>query len=877
MFRDDEGVADEVVDRLRAGGEHVVTVTAGQQLRRLGAYVHVIRAVEPGDYDALLDALAADDALPARIVHAWALRRDEAQSLDVVAAERTVESGFSSLVALAQALAARGLAEDRRLDVVTADSQDVTGGDLLSPAQATVTGPCRVFPLEFPSLTCRHVDVALAGPGASAAAAAEALATELRAAADPVVAYRAGKRWVPTLEPTQLAADAAERAELRPGGVYVITGGLGGIGLSVAEALARRVGARLVLIGRSPTPPRDAWAELAKGSDRLGRRVQRLLALEDLGAELLVLDGDVTSVADMTRVRDAAVSRFGAVHGVIHAAGVAGGTLVEAHSRDTAADVLAPKVAGSLVLAQVFDDTALDFLVLCSSVTAVAGALGQVDYCAGNAFMDAFARARAAAGAPVVSINWGGWLEVGMAVETDAPAGFRDIQRGVRALALDHPLLDAAVEAEDERTVTATVMLGPETHWALDEHRIHGTAVLPGTGYLEMVRATFDRDGDGRPVVLRDVVFLAPLGVPDGERKEARVVIEHGEDGAEFRVESRSGDRWMTHARGGVAWGEPGAAPMHDLETIRARCTRRRDDAGVQASASGMLAFGPRWSSLKRATAGDGEELALLEAGPDVAAELSRFGLHPALLDEATAFGEFDGAEGRYLPLGYGRLEVRAPLPPRLYSHLRHRDGGSNGIILCDISLLDESGAEVAEIRDFMLRQVDPRGLDVANADDAHAATPAADENEVGIRPREGADALLRVLGARPAPQVVVSALDMPTLIASVAKVNRDRLEDELQGTGGGVDLELLEGEYVEPTNDLERGLVALWEEATGTRGIGIEHDFFEIGGNSLVAVQLMSRVRTTFGVKLPMRSLFEAPTIAAMAAAIAAGAELAA
>ena len=878
VFRDGEGVADELVERLRAGGEHVVTVTAGDRLRRLDPYAHVIRAAEPSDYDALLEALAAEEAVPARIVHAWALRREMALSFDVAAAERAVQSGFGSLLSLAQALAARGLAEDRRLYVVTADSQDVTGGDLTSPAQATVTGPCRVFPLEFPSLECRHVDVALAAPGASVTAAAEALATEVRAGGDPVVAYRAGKRWVPTLEATPLTADAAGRAELRPGGVYVITGGLGGIGLSVAEALARRVGARLVLLGRSPMPPRDAWDELAKGSDRVSRRVQRLLALEALGAELLVLDADVTSVADMERVRDAAVSRFGAVHGVVHAAGVAGGTLVEAHSPGTAEEVLAPKVAGSLVLARVFDDTALDFLVLCSSVTAVAGALGQVDYCAGNAFMDAFAHARAAAGAPVVSVNWGGWLEVGMAVETDAPAGFRDIQRGLRPIAVDHPLLDTVVESEDARTVTATATLGPATHWALDEHRIHGTAVLPGTGYLEMVRATFDHDGDGRPVVLRDVVFLAPLAVPDGERKEARVVIEYGDDGAEFRVESRTGDRWVMHARGGVGWGEGDAAPTHDLEAIRGRCPRRRDDAGVQSSASGMLTFGPRWSSLKRATAGDREELALLEAGPDVAAEVSRFGLHPALLDEATAFGEFDSAEGRYLPLGYGRLEVRAPLPPRLYSHLRHRDGGSKGVLLCDISLLDDSGTEVAEIREFMLRRVDPRSLDVANPEEAAAPPPpAVDVDDVGIRPHEGADALLRVLGARPAPQVVVSALDMPTLIASVAKVTRDRLEDEVQSTGGGVDLELLDGEYVEPTTDLERKLVALWEEATGTRGIGIEHDFFEIGGNSLVAVQLMSRVRTTFGVKLPMRSLFEAPTIAAMAAAIAAGMELAA
>ena len=124
--------------------------------------------------------------------------------------------------------------------------------------------------------------------------------------------------------------------------------------------------------------------------------------------------------------------------------------------------------------------------------------------------------------------------------------------------------------------------------------------------------------------------------------------------------------------------------------------------------------------------------------------------------------------------------------------------------------------------------------------------------------------------------------MHMPTLIASVAKMNRDRLMDsiaagELRGDGDNEAALALADDYVAPQTELERTLVELWEEATGTRGIGIAHDFFEVGGNSLVAVQLMSRVRAVTGVKLPMRSLFESPTIEAMAAAVEAAGRLAA
>lgn len=888
VFRDDQGVADRLVAALRERNEHVVTVTAGAQFESPGIDEHVIRPEHADDYKRLLDVLDAELALPSVVMHAWALGRvpDAALASPLEHAGQEVARGFSSLMLLAQSFAARRLTEGVRIDVVTSDSREVVGGDLLSPARAMVTGPCRVFPLELPGITCRHIDLSLSAPGASESAAVDALLSELRNAqtADPEVAYRAGKRWVPTLEPTRLECGAAEHADLRPGGVYLITGGLGGIGLSLAEDLARRSQAKLVLVGRSALPPRAQWPQLSQADDRQARQLRDLLALEQLGAEVLVLSADVTDPAQMAHVREEAIARFGTVHGIIHAAGVAGGTMVEAHSSETAARVLAPKVTGTLVLAQVFEQDTLDFLVLCSSVVSVAGGLGQVDYCAANVFMDAFASGHSTPNTPIYSVNWGAWLEVGMAVETHARAAFRDIERGMRPLAIDHPLLESGVQRDDDRSVTCSAALNAETHWALDEHRIHGTPVLPGTGYLEMVRAAFDRDGDGRPAELRDVVFLAPLAVPDGESKDVRVVLQDGPDGTQFTVESVTNGHRQQHARGAVGWGEEEPDAVHDLDAIRGRCPRRIDDQELSASASGMLTFGPRWSSLRRVFAGDGEELAFLEAGTAVRDDLAAMVLHPALLDEATAFGEFGSGDGQYLPLGYGRVTVRAPMPPRVYSHLRYRDGTSSNVIVCDIVITDEAGNEIVDIRDFMLRQVDTAAMQIsvssegpsdpgANASRSVTATAAgADDGTVGIHPAEGGEALLRMLGARPGSQVVISAKHLPTLIQTVAELDLDRLTEELDGTALGdpeVAAELLDGDYVAPTTDLERSLVELWEDAIGARGIGVEHDFFEVGGDSLVAVQLMSRVRATIGVKLPMRSLFESPTIVGLAEAI--------
>jgi NAD(P)-dependent dehydrogenase (short-subunit alcohol dehydrogenase family)/acyl carrier protein len=220
---------------------------------------------------------------------------------------------------------------------------------------------------------------------------------------------------------------------LRERGVYLITGGLGGIGLELAEYLARTVQAKLVLVGRSGLPPRgewSAWLEASQETDGISRRIRKVRALEELGAEVLVLRADVSDRRQMEEVFRGAEARFGTIHGVIHAAGVAGGGVIELKTREEAERVLAPKMRGTLVLDVLLRDRKPDFLVLCSSLASIMGGPGRVDYCAANVFMDSMARRNAAGdGVFTVSVNWDTWREAGMAVDASALLGFEDQRR----------------------------------------------------------------------------------------------------------------------------------------------------------------------------------------------------------------------------------------------------------------------------------------------------------------------------------------------------------------------------------------------------------------------------------------------------------------
>jgi len=440
VFRDECELGSQLAKRLEQTDQDVITVMVGKEFRRVSEGAYTLNPRRRDDYDALISELGEIDKHPQIIVHLWNVTPPDHAQSGFELFERAQDLGFYSLLFLAQALGSgkQQVADSLHIGVVSNNLQEVIGGEMLRPEKATLLGPCRVIPQEYSSITCCSIDIVVPESGTrQEEELIERLIEELAARPpDTVVAYRGKHRWVQAFEPVRLDDTKGQRL-LRKRGIYLITGGLGGIGLVLAEYLAQTVQAKLVLTGRSAFPARDEWKRwLATHDDQdsTSRKIKKLQALEELGAEILVLSADVTNQEQMQAAVAQAYERLGTIHGVIHTAGVAGGGMIQLKTPETAAGVWAPKVKGTFVLDAIFRDTELDFLVLFSSLTSILGDFGQVDYCAANAFLDAFAHRNASRHAPfTISVNWDAWQEVGMAVDTAMPLEFQQWrQEGIK-------------------------------------------------------------------------------------------------------------------------------------------------------------------------------------------------------------------------------------------------------------------------------------------------------------------------------------------------------------------------------------------------------------------------------------------------------------
>ncbi len=417
VFAEGTGPGAQLAERLRREGRPVAVVRPGPRFERRTEDEYTVRAVAREDYRALMTDLDGRGRSPGIVVHAWGATPLESGGSERDRFEGAQERGFISLLRLAQTLP-RGRAGGRvRLVAVSSHLHEVTGGEAVCPERLTALAVCKVAPQERPELSACSVDVELPPDGVLNQRTLDLLLDECRASeAGTVAALRRGNRWVQVLDPVRLGRPARERLRLREGGTYLVTGGLGEIGLEVAEYLARTVSARLVLVSRSPLPgreEREAWVSTHGESDPTSRRIRRVQGLEARGAEVLVATADVADLERMREVFAEAEERFGAIHGVVHAAGTTRGhSFATLDELDTSAWVeqFRPKALGTCVLEEVLRGRRPDFCVLMSSLSSVLGGLRMGAYAAANLFMDAFALAREQAGdAGWTSVNWDGW------------------------------------------------------------------------------------------------------------------------------------------------------------------------------------------------------------------------------------------------------------------------------------------------------------------------------------------------------------------------------------------------------------------------------------------------------------------------------------
>ena len=417
-FVDESGIGPLLIRKLAEEGHEIISVRAGQKFGRDEAGVYTVNPSCVADYVALLGELQRDGITLSAIAHLWSVARIVGAAPTVDTFEGAQVRGFYSVLFLTQALEKQGLTDPLRIVVVSSGVQSVTGEEQLCPEKATLLGLRNVIPQEYPNITCTNVDIVVPAAGSTRETQlVEQLAAELTTKRpDEVVAYRGSRRWVQSFEPVRLMTGESGLEGLRDRGTYWITGGLGGVGLVLAEHLARTVQARLVLIGRTCLPDRsewDTWIASHDAHNSVSRKIAAVRRLEELGSEVLIVSADVSDEAQMRAAVQQTLERFGKLHGVIHGAGISGPQSYRSISETGATEAgwhFQPKAHGLYVLQRVLERQPLDFCLLLSSLSSVLGGLGFAAYSSANVFMDAFAHAQhETTGVPWISVNWDGW------------------------------------------------------------------------------------------------------------------------------------------------------------------------------------------------------------------------------------------------------------------------------------------------------------------------------------------------------------------------------------------------------------------------------------------------------------------------------------
>lgn len=436
IFRDNSGIADEFANKIRSDKNKIYFVNFGNTFSRISDNEFIISGAKE-DYEQIFKEL--NYLHFSKVYHFVTDILCGGYCYDQLSIN--LNRGMYSLLYLTLAFI-KFSPGSTDFVLVTDNAQDVTGEDkIIKPANTSFLALAKTIVTECTNYNFRCLDL-------------DAY-TDIDMIFDDILsdvkefrtAYRDNKRFVEELKKIDnLKRVAMEKSPIRPNGVYIITGGTGGLGLETAKDFSMLAPANICLIGRNKYPEREKWDDVLQNSNdkKVCRLIRYVREIENNGSKVLIYQADTKDYEQMKLITDELKSKFGCINGVVHCAGVAGDGFLFRKTMDQFNSVVSPKIHGAAILHELTKDQTLDFFIMFSSIQTIFGGPGQGDYTAGNAFMDTFAVWLKLKGIKAFSINWPGWSQTGMAVDynvADSVTLFKQIETQIAINALNNLIL----------------------------------------------------------------------------------------------------------------------------------------------------------------------------------------------------------------------------------------------------------------------------------------------------------------------------------------------------------------------------------------------------------------------------------------------------
>ncbi len=415
VFADDSKTSKQVIASLKEQGTHCFVIKKARQFKKVSTFEYEVNPIELADYDTLFSHLEKLKKLPHKVVHLWNF-----ESTDSAEGQRY--SGFYSLLYFAKTIGKHNFTRDLSLSVITDRAYQVIGNETVNHQASELVGPTKVIPQEFTNVKSIHLDFS-SSDSDSKQRASQILVETNGTMDEQILAYRNDLRWVQQFEKSPVPISKAN--PIRENGVFLLTGGLGGLGLVLADFLGKKSQPTLIFTSRSKFPKESEWLDWLKDNKRdnpISLKIKRLQALTKKGVKVRFIQGDIADLPTMQKEVRRIEKEIGKVNGIIHAAGIPGEGIMQLREPHEVEKVMLPKIEGTQNLLEIFKAHELDFMVLCSSIASIIGGVGLVDYCSANHYLDSVASTtKLKGGGQIVSVGWDMWGETGMGLKTYVP------------------------------------------------------------------------------------------------------------------------------------------------------------------------------------------------------------------------------------------------------------------------------------------------------------------------------------------------------------------------------------------------------------------------------------------------------------------------